>query len=1000
MGSTFLRVTAGGLFLLALGTGPVWARRAAAPANDNFVDRIVLTGNSVSATGSNVSATKEAGEPNHAGNAGGHSVWWSWTAPATGDVTISTAGSAFDTVLGVYTGSSVGSLLLTASDDDGGSGTTSQVSFTAVGGTAYRIAVDGYGGATGAISLSIVNVITAIAYATNFDSGVPGWTFDAPVNGSAWAADATPASFPNGISRTSLSLNFNNGTDYAGATSGGALSPLISLAGVTNPVLEFWCNYNTETRGPGFDQRCIQVWNSKLTTKLADWHLASTGYSFDPAGGIVGVGPGPCGEAYIDLETGTPVTSWHMHRIYLDPAWGSIRLRFVFWSVDDQRNNYAGWAIDDLMVRSHQTAAPTGWPDNSPDTVAGDGDGNELDICQRSGNLLKWSWGCSNLGDVGVHMLIGNHPQSILHESFMFYDTSHGHYHLSQYSDFSLWKSQPFGFQKVQRGPKRSFCLTDVDTVIAGAPSISPGCGGVFQAISYGHQDVYALGTSGQELDITGLATGTDYYLVGVIDPLNRLRETNNLNQTDQIHFTLPAADGQVALILPRTTPYPPTPTPLAITAATVGTFQGSAAIHVTGTGFDTTLVPILYDTDTTVAEAPFYTIVSASEIWVTIPSAAGFGAIASLDLIRARGDATSFRIAGGGAATPPPADPVAGPLTVVAPGGAAFSGSIGGAFLPASLDFTVSNPGTAPITWEAVRHEGWVMLSSSTGVLAPGASAVVSVSIGSAAVGLPAAVYADPVFFVNTTNGSGSTVRPVTLTVSGAAPQLAVSPAAPFISAGAAGGPFAPASFGYVLVNNGAADLNWTAAKTQPWLALSSAGGTLTPGEKTTVTLSFAAAANALAAGLYADTVTFTNATNGNGNTLRSVSLDVGSAAPPTLTIVPPPATASASPLILDGSAGGTNLTAVVWSNGATGGSGTATGTATWTATIPLASGPNAITVTAFDDSGASVSQTFVVDAALPASAGGGGGGGCGATGLEVAFLIAGLALFRRRWN
>ena len=38
--------------------------------------------------GNNVGATTEAGEPAHAGNVGGHSVWWAWTAPQTGSVSI------------------------------------------------------------------------------------------------------------------------------------------------------------------------------------------------------------------------------------------------------------------------------------------------------------------------------------------------------------------------------------------------------------------------------------------------------------------------------------------------------------------------------------------------------------------------------------------------------------------------------------------------------------------------------------------------------------------------------------------------------------------------------------------------------------------------------------------------------------------------------------------------------------------------------------------------
>ena len=74
------------------------------PPNDNFANSTAISGSVITKTGTNVNATKESGEPNHAGNTGGKSVWWSWTAPGSGRVTITTAGSAFDTILGVYKG--------------------------------------------------------------------------------------------------------------------------------------------------------------------------------------------------------------------------------------------------------------------------------------------------------------------------------------------------------------------------------------------------------------------------------------------------------------------------------------------------------------------------------------------------------------------------------------------------------------------------------------------------------------------------------------------------------------------------------------------------------------------------------------------------------------------------------------------------------------------------------------------------------------------------------
>src|SRR5207253_1859938 len=112
--------------------------------NDNFADRTVISDSSVTVSGTNVSATKEAGEPNHADNTGGTSVWWTWTAPASGSITISTAGSNFDTTLGVYTGASVSDLTVVASNDDAAGVQTSLVTFDAVAGVTYQIAVDGY----------------------------------------------------------------------------------------------------------------------------------------------------------------------------------------------------------------------------------------------------------------------------------------------------------------------------------------------------------------------------------------------------------------------------------------------------------------------------------------------------------------------------------------------------------------------------------------------------------------------------------------------------------------------------------------------------------------------------------------------------------------------------------------------------------------------------------------------------------------------------------------
>jgi uncharacterized repeat protein (TIGR01451 family) len=125
------------------------------PANNMLANRVPLGGDSGQVTGNNLNATKETGEPSHANNAGGKSVWWSWTPSVSGRASFDTHGSSFNTLLGVYKGTSVNSLLwVVSNDNDGSSGNTSGVSFNALAGTEYLIAVDGFGGVQGGIILN------------------------------------------------------------------------------------------------------------------------------------------------------------------------------------------------------------------------------------------------------------------------------------------------------------------------------------------------------------------------------------------------------------------------------------------------------------------------------------------------------------------------------------------------------------------------------------------------------------------------------------------------------------------------------------------------------------------------------------------------------------------------------------------------------------------------------------------------------------------------------
>lgn len=128
--------------------------QAARPDHDIFSAPLVLTGIGGQVSASSVLASKESGEPNHAGNLGGASVWFTWTAPSSDTFTFSTQGSSFDTLLAVYQGNAVNTLaLITSNNNDGSASGASSVIINAVAGQTYHIAVDGNNGASGNIIL-------------------------------------------------------------------------------------------------------------------------------------------------------------------------------------------------------------------------------------------------------------------------------------------------------------------------------------------------------------------------------------------------------------------------------------------------------------------------------------------------------------------------------------------------------------------------------------------------------------------------------------------------------------------------------------------------------------------------------------------------------------------------------------------------------------------------------------------------------------------------------
>src|SRR5207244_7940888 len=73
------------------------------------------------------------------------SVWWKWPSLVSGNVLIDTSGSSFDSVLAVYTGTSLSNLVLVASaTNDIANRLRAHINFSATAGATYYIAVAGY----------------------------------------------------------------------------------------------------------------------------------------------------------------------------------------------------------------------------------------------------------------------------------------------------------------------------------------------------------------------------------------------------------------------------------------------------------------------------------------------------------------------------------------------------------------------------------------------------------------------------------------------------------------------------------------------------------------------------------------------------------------------------------------------------------------------------------------------------------------------------------------
>jgi hypothetical protein len=123
-------------------------------ANDQCAGAAPLT-DAMPVTMSTASATSTSDPTPSCQPNAGKGVWFTYTAPGTGDVLAGTCGSDFNTVLAVYSGA-CGSLAAVACNDNNGPscfGSRASVRFSATAGVTYHLLAAGANSATGSLTI-------------------------------------------------------------------------------------------------------------------------------------------------------------------------------------------------------------------------------------------------------------------------------------------------------------------------------------------------------------------------------------------------------------------------------------------------------------------------------------------------------------------------------------------------------------------------------------------------------------------------------------------------------------------------------------------------------------------------------------------------------------------------------------------------------------------------------------------------------------------------------
>ena len=122
--------------------GDITMKLVLGPFNDEFSDATSIYGDQYAIISSTLNASREEGESRHGGVSTGHSVWWTWTAPASAQVHFQVRSPNLEPALSAYIGTALTNLTLIAEGTNAVNGELT-VSFEANAGLTYAIALDG-----------------------------------------------------------------------------------------------------------------------------------------------------------------------------------------------------------------------------------------------------------------------------------------------------------------------------------------------------------------------------------------------------------------------------------------------------------------------------------------------------------------------------------------------------------------------------------------------------------------------------------------------------------------------------------------------------------------------------------------------------------------------------------------------------------------------------------------------------------------------------------------